>query len=150
MARFDPGTVTVVTRILDAQTPASDGSPDELIATQLVMYGALAGLTLPGQSALPAVTYVALPGPQYETAVEVEVLQGLGAQVVGMSTAAEVRAAAEEGIEVAVVSVVTNAAGEAETGGAAVHAQVIDVSGGAVPRMLPVLDAVLEWWARGG
>ena len=43
--------------------------------------------------ALPAVTYAAVPGPQYETAAEVAVLRSLGADVVGMSAAAEVRAA---------------------------------------------------------
>ena len=54
--------------------------------------------------------YAALPGPHYETPAEVRMLRGLGADLVGMSTALEAIAARAEGVEVLGVSLVTNLA----------------------------------------
>ncbi len=52
------------------------------------------------------------PGPQYETPAEAAWLRAYG-DVVGMSTAAEVRAAGRSGLPVCVLSLVANAAGAA-------------------------------------
>ena len=54
--------------------------------------------------------YAALPGPHYETAAEIRMLRGMGADLVGMSTALEAIAARAEGMEVLGVSLVTNLA----------------------------------------
>jgi len=54
--------------------------------------------------------YVALLGPSYETPAEIRYLRTIGADVVGMSTAAEVIAAAHMGIKVLAISCVTNMA----------------------------------------
>ena len=54
--------------------------------------------------------YVALLGPSYETPAEIRHLRTIGADVVGMSTAAEVIAAAHMGIKVLAISCVTNMA----------------------------------------
>jgi purine-nucleoside phosphorylase len=56
--------------------------------------------------------YVAVPGPHYETPAEAAWLRGYG-EVVGMSTAAEVRAASGLGVPVCVLSLVANASGAA-------------------------------------
>jgi purine-nucleoside phosphorylase len=62
------------------------------------------------QPALADGVYAALPGPHYETPAEVAMLRGLGADLVGMSTALEAIAARQAGLEVLAVSLVTNVA----------------------------------------
>ena len=54
--------------------------------------------------------YAALLGPSYETPAEIRYLRVIGADLVGMSTAAEVIAARHMGIEVLSISCVTNMA----------------------------------------
>jgi purine-nucleoside phosphorylase len=54
--------------------------------------------------------YAALLGPSYETPAEIEYLRRIGADLVGMSTAAEVIAARQMGINVLAISCVTNMA----------------------------------------
>ncbi len=71
----------------------------------------LAAALGPGLAARPG-GYVAVPGPHYETPAEAAWLRRYG-EVVGMSTAAEVRAAARHGLPVRVLSLVTNVSGAA-------------------------------------
>ena len=54
--------------------------------------------------------YAALLGPSYETPAEIEYLRRIGADLVGMSTAAEVIAARHMGMKVLAISCVTNMA----------------------------------------
>jgi len=54
--------------------------------------------------------YAALLGPSYETPAEIEYLRRIGADLVGMSTVAEVIAARHMGINVLAISCVTNMA----------------------------------------
>jgi len=54
--------------------------------------------------------YVALLGPSYETPAEIEYLRRIGADLVGMSTAAEAIAARHSGLDVLAISCVTNMA----------------------------------------
>jgi purine-nucleoside phosphorylase len=54
--------------------------------------------------------YAALVGPSYETPAEIENLRRIGADLVGMSTAAEVIAARHMGLSVLAISCVTNMA----------------------------------------
>ncbi|KAI0922711.1 hypothetical protein AcV5_009610 [Taiwanofungus camphoratus] len=60
-------------------------------------------------AALAEGTYAWVSGPSYETPAEGRFLRAAGADVVGMSTVPEVLAAREEGMEVVVLSLVTNA-----------------------------------------
>lgn len=54
--------------------------------------------------------YAAVPGPSYETPAEIRFLRTIGADVVGMSTVAEVIVARHCGMKVLAISVVTNMA----------------------------------------
>ena len=54
--------------------------------------------------------YAGLLGPSYETPAEIEYLRRIGADLVGMSTVAEVIAARHMGIKVLAISCVTNMA----------------------------------------
>ncbi|KAF8576281.1 hypothetical protein K439DRAFT_1397489 [Ramaria rubella] len=65
-------------------------------------------LKLP-RDALAEGTYAWVSGPTYETPAEGRLLRAAGADVVGMSTIPEVLAARELGVEVTVLSLVTNA-----------------------------------------
>ena len=59
-------------------------------------------------SALQEGVYAWVSGPTYETPAEGRFLRSVGADVVGMSTVPEVVTAREEGMEVTVLSLVTN------------------------------------------
>ena len=67
------------------------------VATELCIY-------------LPEGVYAGLLGPSYETPAEIRFLRAIGADVVGMSTVAEVIAAVHMGMKVIAVSCVTNMA----------------------------------------
>ena len=54
--------------------------------------------------------YAAMAGPCYETPAEIRYLRAIGADVVGMSTVAEVVAARHMGIRILAISCVTNKA----------------------------------------
>lgn len=60
------------------------------------------------RDALAEGTYAWVSGPSYETPAEGRFLRAAGADVVGMSTVPEVLAAREEGVNVCVLSLVTN------------------------------------------
>lgn len=85
--------------------------------------------------------YAALPGPHYETPAEIRMLAGMGADLVGMSTALEAIAARAEGAEVLAVSLVTNAA--AGLAAPLDHAEVLAAGAAAATAMGQLLAGVL-------
>lgn len=74
--------------------------------------------------------YAAVPGPQYETPAEAQMLRRLGADLVGMSTADEALAARQMGMRVAALSLLTNFAGAAGD-----HEEVLRVGKEGAPRL---------------
>src|SRR5205814_9122526 len=61
-------------------------------------------------TALPHGVYAMVTGPCYETPAEIRALRAWGADAVGMSTAREVQAGCDAGLECAAISCVTNRA----------------------------------------
>lgn len=71
--------------------------------------------------------YVALLGPNYETAAEVEFLRRIEADAVGMSTVPEVIAARHAGLHVLGVSLITNSHVNKPAGAETTHEEVLDI-----------------------
>jgi purine-nucleoside phosphorylase len=87
--------------------------------------------------------YAGLLGPAYETPAEVRMLRGLGADAVGMSTVLEAIACRWAGIEVAGVSLVTNA-GAGYTGEPLTHEEVLAAGAEAGPRLARVIRRFVD------
>jgi purine-nucleoside phosphorylase len=84
-------------------------------------------------------TYCWLKGPSYETRAEIEMLRRMGAAAVGMSTVPEVVLAAELGMRVGAISLISNmAAGLSE--GRLSHEEVAETAN----RVKEVFKALLE------
>jgi len=86
--------------------------------------------------------YAALRGPNYETPAEIRMLRGLGADLVGMSTALEAIAARHLGAEVLGLSLVTNLAAGVATEPLD-HAEVLAAGQAAAPALGRLLRGVI-------
>ena len=99
---------------------------------------------------LKAGVYLAVSGPSYETPAEIRFLRTIGADVVGMSTVAEVVVARHCGMKVLAISVVTNmAAGILDK--PIIHEEVLEIGqrirghfSALLKSLLPKLDASLR------
>ena len=89
--------------------------------------------------------YVCLSGPTFETAAEVRMLRGMGADAVGMSTVHEVLVARHGGMRVMAFSGITNVAIDTlDTTADANHEEVLEAGQLLVPRLTTVLRGVLK------
>jgi purine-nucleoside phosphorylase len=89
--------------------------------------------------------YAALPGPHYETPSEVAMLQRLGADLVGMSTALEAIAARHLGAEVFGLSLVTNLAAGLAVGHESVnHEEVLAAGSASAGRVGQLLSELIS------
>jgi purine-nucleoside phosphorylase len=86
--------------------------------------------------------YAGLPGPQYETPAEIQMLRTLGADLVGMSTVHETIAAREAGVYVLGVSLVSNLAA-GMTGKPISHQEVLAAGRKSASRMGALLAEVV-------
>ncbi|MCW2616046.1 MAG: purine-nucleoside phosphorylase [Frankiales bacterium] len=102
----------------------------------------LRGLVQAVDPSLEQGVYAALPGPHYETPAEIRMLRGMGADLVGMSTALEAIAARAEGMEVLGVSLVTNLAA-GMTGEKLDHAEVLEAGRSSAARVGTLLARVV-------
>jgi purine-nucleoside phosphorylase len=87
--------------------------------------------------------YAQLPGPHYETPAEIRMLRGLGADLVGMSTALEAIAARAAGAEVFGLSMVTNLAA-GMTGEPLDHAEVLAAGKASAEKMGALLAELVR------
>jgi purine-nucleoside phosphorylase len=129
------GDVVVATDVVDLQAPPQDAPPRLRVCDPAAAARVAAALAPVGR-ARPGV-YVAVPGPQYETPAEAAWLAGRG-DVVGMSTAPEVRAARRAGAELCLLSLVVNRAA-----GVGSHDEVLARAGRFRARIGAALGAVL-------
>lgn len=105
-----PGRLVVCHTVADLQQPPPGPEPPRLAVCPPPAAAALAAaLAAAGVAAVPG-TYVAVPGPQFETPAEARWLAGYG-EVVGMSGAPEVRAALALGVDCCLLAAVANRSG---------------------------------------
>lgn len=122
--------------------PPPDGYPPRFTDLTEAYSARLRGLAREQDPGLAEGVYAALPGPHYETPAEIRMLAGLGADLVGMSTALETIAARHLGAEVLAISLVTNpAAGLAAE--PLDHAEVLAAAGASAARIGGLLSALL-------
>ncbi|MVZ90775.1 purine-nucleoside phosphorylase [Microbacter sp. ANSKLAB05] len=86
--------------------------------------------------------YAAMPGPQYETPAEINMLRTLGADLVGMSTVPETITARGLGLDVVAVSLVTNLAAGV-TGQPLDHSEVLAAGAAGSARLTGALRALV-------
>jgi purine-nucleoside phosphorylase len=87
--------------------------------------------------------YAAVTGPCYETAAEIRALRAWGADAVGMSTAREVQAGADAGLECAAISFITNrAAGLSEA--PLSHEEVLAAAAAGGDRLADLVERALR------
>ena len=89
--------------------------------------------------------YAMTSGPSYETPAEVRMLRMLGGDVVGMSMPTEVVAAAQIGLEILGVGVVSNF-GSGLAPADLTHEEVLEVVGAALTQLAAVIEGVLARW----
>ena len=87
--------------------------------------------------------YVQLPGPNYETPAEIQMIRTIGGDLAGMSTVLEAIAARAEGMDVLGISLVTNAAA-GTTGEPLNHEEVLAAGQAAATKMGALLAQVLR------
>jgi purine-nucleoside phosphorylase len=92
---------------------------------------------------LPSGVYGAVTGPCYETPAEIRALKNCGADAVGMSTAREIEAGHELGMECAAVSCITNRAAGLGTGPIN-HEEVLSMAAAQAERLSKLLEGWLQ------
>lgn len=87
--------------------------------------------------------YLGTLGPTFETRSEYRMFRKTGADVVGMSTIPEVLAASQLGLRTVAFSVITNVA-STDIPMATTHAEVIESGNTAGPKLLKIIQSLLE------
>ncbi|QDV42637.1 Purine nucleoside phosphorylase 1 [Stieleria neptunia] len=88
-------------------------------------------------------TYLATLGPTYETRAEYRMMRRIGADVVGMSTAGEVLMAANLGMSVLALSIVSNVA-DPDRAKVADHAEVLEAGDAAAAKLEGIVRRILS------
>jgi purine-nucleoside phosphorylase len=145
--RLDPGNLMVIRDHLEWTRPhcwrqagpgGSRPAPYSPRLVQVLTESARAlGFDLPGG------TYAAVTGPCYETPAEIRALRICGADAVGMSTAREVTAGHDLGMECAAVSCITNRAAGLSTAPIN-HEEVLTTAAAQSKRLSDLLDGFLR------
>ena len=87
--------------------------------------------------------YVSVPGPSYESPVEIAMLKRMGADAVGMSTVPEVIVARHMGIDCLGISSIANAAAGISKRPLS-HAEVLEAGERVKPRLMALISATCE------
>jgi len=146
-AGLDPGSLVLVTDHINFQYdnpltgPSWNGNrfPDVTQVHHPAMRKALLAAAARIQVRLDQGVYAAVMGPAYETPAETFMLRSAGADAVGMSTVPEILAAAQVGLPVAVIALISNKAAGL-TDGPVTHDHVTDIASQAGDNLARLLE----------
>jgi purine-nucleoside phosphorylase len=148
-----PGTLLSITDHINLQfanpligRPAAEVTnpfPDMCNAYDEGLREQLTAIALEHEIPLPEGVYASVLGPSYETAAEIGFLRKIGAKAVGMSTVAEVVTAAELGLPVVGISLLTNYA-TGLTAEPLYHDEVTEAAVDARPRIEALVRAFIR------
>jgi purine-nucleoside phosphorylase len=150
---FTPGTLMLIRDHLNftfrsplagAVLPGEERFPDMSAPYDPAFGDALRAAARAAGVRLEEGVYAAVLGPSYETPAEIRMLEGLGADAVGMSTVPEVIVAAARGMRVCGVSCITNFA--AGLGPPLDHHEVLE----ATARVRGEFVALITTWVEAG
>jgi purine-nucleoside phosphorylase len=137
-----PGTLMAITQHLDWTRPRPWTGQMNPIPYSLALRARVRSAAHTSGITLRQGSYAAMLGPNYETPAEIRALRALSVDSVGMSTAREVLAAHELGLECAAVSCITNrAAGLSDQ--RLSHLEVLEMSRRQAERLGDLLEAVV-------
>ncbi|PHN03990.1 purine-nucleoside phosphorylase [Flavilitoribacter nigricans] len=118
--------------------------PDMLHTYDRILNGKALGIARKHDIRAHEGVYVALPGPNLETPAEYNFLHTIGGDLVGMSTVPEVLVARHSGLDLTVMSVVTNRCFPISEIKETSVSDVIAVAQAAEPRMRTILGGLLR------
>ena len=116
---------------------AMDQAYDATICKQIRRCAGLASVTLKEG------VYLAVLGPNYETAAEIKAFRTLGADAVGMSTVSEVLVARHCGLKVAAIATITNY-GTGLSHATHVHEMILTIANQAIDSMKKIISTFIE------
>jgi purine-nucleoside phosphorylase len=149
---FGPGTLMVISDHLNLTgrnplegevLPGETRFPDMTVAYDRELRELAQLIAIEQGTALTEGVYAALLGPTYETPAEVRMLERLGADAVGMSTAPETIVARARGMRVLGISTITNAAAGISHELMS-HADVMKVADMVAERLALLVEGVVE------
>ncbi len=134
-----PGQVVLAEAVVDLQHRGLDGRPPLLEATDIETRAAMSEPATLGCGGAKGFVHACVPGPQYETSAELEMLRSAGVDTVSMSPSGELRAALSEGMRSAVLVAVTNV-------GEVAHAEVLETAGRTRDALTEAVRVVCRAW----
>ena len=155
---FRPGTLMLISDHINltgrnplegAVLPGETRFPDMTVAYDAELRALARRVAAEQGNTLDEGVYCALLGPTYETPAEVRMLERLGADAVGMSTAPEVIVARARGMRCLGISTITNAAAGTSSG-VLNHAEVMDVANQVTEKLGRLIIGIISGAASGG
>jgi purine-nucleoside phosphorylase len=148
---FGPGTLMLISDHLNLTgrnplegevLPGETRFPDMTVAYDAELRAMAHRVAIAQGTALAEGVYAALLGPTYETPAEIRMLERLGADAVGMSTAPETIVARARGMRVLGISTITNAAAGISHELMS-HADVMDVANTVAEKLANLVEGVV-------
>ncbi len=149
---FGPGTLMAISDHINLTgrnplegevLPGETRFPDMTVAYDAQLRAVAHAVAIEQGTALMEGVYVALLGPTYETPAEIRMLERLGADAVGMSTAPETIVARARGMRVLGISTITNAAAGISHELMS-HADVMAVADRVTAKLASLVEGVVE------